>query len=290
MEGSAAYGPSSAPSDTAVSNATFSGTAPTGTAWANTTYTCSGSGCSLSPDTTYFIVATHTGGGMHSWAYALTNTESTYPSDSGWDIRFGHSKNTTTAETRTWESFSDWHPIQIDFTNNPTLTASSIGATTATLTIANHDGNWYYKYTSPNGGTCSSAQSGATADVDSLNAATTYTFKAYSDSTCSTLVATAANFTTLSFVTNLTSTKGTVDNLISSTAKKAVAFTTGSNANGYTLKNVTVTLRNRNARDGTIELNLHPMVGSTYTSASVPSDTAVASTTLTIAGTAPGSA
>ena len=78
----------------------------------------------------------------------------------------------------------------------PTLTASGATATTVTLTIANHAGDWRYKYTSPTGGTCSAAQTGTTANLTGLTKNTTYTFKAYSDSSCSDELATASAFTT----------------------------------------------------------------------------------------------
>ena len=71
-----------------------------------------------------------------------------------------------------------------------TLTASSVEATTATLTIGNYTGSWYYKYTSPTGGSCSTdAVTGATEDLTDLTPGTTYTFKAYSKSGCSELLA-----------------------------------------------------------------------------------------------------
>ena len=79
----------------------------------------------------------------------------------------------------------------------PTLAASDVGADTATLTIANHTGDWYYKYTSPSGGTCSSdAVTDDDVDLTSLTPGTSYTFKAYSDSNCSTEVASAQPFLT----------------------------------------------------------------------------------------------
>ena len=78
-----------------------------------------------------------------------------------------------------------------------TLAASSVEATTATLTIGNWSGNWYYKHTSPSNGTCSStAVSTASVDLDSLSSNTSYTFKAYSDSSCSTELAAASAFLT----------------------------------------------------------------------------------------------
>ena len=80
-----------------------------------------------------------------------------------------------------------------------TLTASSVGATTATLTLGNYSGEWYYKYTSPNGGSCSSsAATGSTASLTDLSSNTSYTFKAYSDNGCTTanLLASASAFLT----------------------------------------------------------------------------------------------
>ena len=78
-----------------------------------------------------------------------------------------------------------------------TLAASSVEATTATLTIGKWTGDWYYKYTAPTGGTCSSsAVTGLTEDLTSLATNTSYTFKAYSDSSCGTEIAAASAFLT----------------------------------------------------------------------------------------------
>ena len=78
-----------------------------------------------------------------------------------------------------------------------TLAAGSVGATTATLTLGNWVSDWYYKYTAPSGGTCSTnAVSGITEDLTGLSTNTNYTFKAYSDSSCSTLLATSSSFLT----------------------------------------------------------------------------------------------
>ena len=80
-----------------------------------------------------------------------------------------------------------------------TLTASGVTGTGATLTIANHSGNWYYKADKAPDNTCSSsAVTGATTTLTGLTANTSYTYSAYSDSSCSTLLATAAAFTTSS--------------------------------------------------------------------------------------------
>ena len=77
----------------------------------------------------------------------------------------------------------------------PALDASSVTHNSATLTLSNHSGNWWHKHTTPAGGTCADAGSGATASVTGLNASTSYTFAAYNDNTCSTKLA-ETGFTT----------------------------------------------------------------------------------------------
>ena len=79
----------------------------------------------------------------------------------------------------------------------PTLAGSSVTHNSATLTISNYSGNWHYKYTSPTGGTCSTnAVSTTTKDVTGLDSNTSYTYKAYSDSSCNTELAAASAFLT----------------------------------------------------------------------------------------------
>ena len=78
------------------------------------------------------------------------------------------------------------------------LASSNVTFSAATLTIANHDGPWYHKHTIPGtGGTYTAVPAGvSTASLTELAASTSYTFAAYSDSGCSTALATAAAFTT----------------------------------------------------------------------------------------------
>ena len=86
-----------------------------------------------------------------------------------------------------------------------TLTASAVRTTTARLTLARHDGAWYWKYTVPGGGQCSRKVGGATADLAGLDAGTRYTFTAYRDAVCATEIASAAPFPTrLGQVTGVT--------------------------------------------------------------------------------------
>ena len=76
---------------------------------------------------------------------------------------------------------------KVTLTPAPMLTASPIGKTSATLTLANNDAAWYYKSTA-SGASCSGEQTAATTMVSltSLSANTSYTYKAYSDSGCTT--------------------------------------------------------------------------------------------------------
>ena len=183
MQGTGQYSSTSAPSDTVL--ATLTGTAPAASSWTDTTFTCSGSGCNLSANTTYFIVATTTDvSPAYAWAYAATETQTQQPSGSGWDIKFGH--NIIPVLGRTWSSYSDYNITELVFAMFGL--SNSLTATGAKLTIAGHSGDWYYKYTSPSGGTCSSAVSGASATV-TLTAGS-YIFAAYSDASCTSLLAT----------------------------------------------------------------------------------------------------
>ena len=78
-----------------------------------------------------------------------------------------------------------------------TLTVSSVTHHSATLTIGNHTGDWYYKATTPTSGVCSAtAVATASLDLADLAGNTSYTFKAYSNSTCATELATASAFLT----------------------------------------------------------------------------------------------
>ena len=62
------------------------------------------------------MVATGTRVADYGWAYATTNTESTYPTNSGWDIGYGHNKSSA---GRPWLSSSDYHPVRVVFTTTP---------------------------------------------------------------------------------------------------------------------------------------------------------------------------
>ena len=134
------------------------------------------------------------GGAITKWQYSTD-------SGTSWTDVPGTNTSTTVSGTVTGLTDGTSYTIQVRAVNatghgdasaasdgatptDETLAASSVEDDTATLTLTGHTGNWHYKYTSPTGGTCSSAQSGTTASLTSLSTNTSYTYKAYSDSGC----------------------------------------------------------------------------------------------------------
>ena len=133
-------------------------------------------------------------------------------------------------------AFANFTTIEI------TLTASNVTGAGATLTIANHSGNWYYQHSGA-GATCQGPVTGNSQSLTNLTSGTSYTYSAYSDSGCASLLATAAAFTMgQHYISSLHSAK-VGDGVIDPKFGEATAFTTGGNANGYTLTSVTLPLR-----------------------------------------------
>ena len=288
MSGTGDYSTDSEPASTALSGATFSGTDPSTTEWADTAYTCTGSGCKLSPDTTYFVVLTYNDvDNYYRWAVAASaasEVEVALPSNNGWSIGYGHYTSDDTWVTHTP---ADIALAGLSFTIDPaptTLSVGTISVLSANLTIANHTGSWYYKATTGPHTACQGPVSRGGQSVSGLTANTSYTYSAYSDSACTTLLATATAFTTLSAVSNLTTTKAGGGE-IKALSMQAVAFTTGANSGGYTLKNVTLPLRQAGGTAGMI-VELRPMDGTgTYSKDSKPTGSVLA----TLSGASPTS-
>ena len=69
-------------------------------------------------------------------------------------------------------------------TTAPKLTVSSVTPTTATLTLIGHVGNWWLKYTTPSGGTCTAGEVDFSHALSALTGGTTYTYTAYSKAEC----------------------------------------------------------------------------------------------------------
>ena len=101
--------------------------------------------------------------------------------------------------TYTYTAYSDSTCATViaitSFSTLPSTLSASPSNTTATLTIAHHTGNWYVKATSP-GASCSGASSTSTHTVSNLTDGARYTYHAYSDSGCTTMIARGSQFTT----------------------------------------------------------------------------------------------
>ena len=131
-----------------------------------------------------------------------------------------------------WQNFAAVVPLA--------LTVSNVTTTTATLNFPNYPSTWHYQANAAPDNTCQGPVSGATRNVSGLNAGTTYTYTAYSDSSCATVLDAAPAFTVGSAsVSNLSQTAHHQAMPIGSTPL-ATAFTTGSASGGYALQSVTV--------------------------------------------------
>ena len=164
---------------------TLSGSNP----WAAGQYefTCSGD-CTLNPATTYFVVVSGTSPGFFTgyfiWDHTYSDNQTNTPGGADWTI----ADVAKTSDSNVWSDESDGKAMQFEVTAipNPSLDESGVTATTATLTLSNHNGAWWYERTSPVGdATCQSVAAGAkTASLSSLTAGTSYTYKAYDKSGC----------------------------------------------------------------------------------------------------------
>ena len=278
-------GNSSNPAATA--SATLSGSDPD--AAGLQTYTCSGSGCGLSSNTTYFIVAsvpTGASGGSYNQRNTASDDQA-LQNAAGWSIaNAGRSKTGTNA----WADATQSAAMRVAANvKPPTLTASGITSTGATLTIANHTGNWHHKETFPSTtATCGSVNSGSTASLGSLTADKTYAFTAYGDSTCSAAnaLATAYFSTTDDGVGNLNELSDfdiSVGRGGPNNQSVTAPFTTGSVASD--LKSVTLRFADKTGAGapGNIQVTLHEPNAS---NSSNPSSTVKA----TLAGSNPDTA
>ena len=215
---------------------TLSGSNPSGPG--NHTFTCSGT-CQLSANTTYYLVLSAVGNthrNSYSWDTTESATQANDPSGFGWSI----GDTGQIHYSNSWYNQTGWtFRFKVTSTVNRTLTPSDITASGATLTIAGYTGNWYYKYTSPSGGTCSSAVSTTTTSVSDLTRDTAYTFAAYRDAGCTARLVTADSFTTLADVivsaSNLDEALGGLLTSLGPNAAYAQEFTTGNTTGAYKL-------------------------------------------------------
>ena len=175
-------------------------------------------------------------------AALTTATEVKKPSTNGWSLADDGRVQTgnTWGNAGTSEAFK----MEIEALLRPSLDASNITATGATLTVAGHAGDWYYKANAAPDNTCKGPVSGTTKTLSGLSMATSYIYTAYSDSACTTdnLVATETFNTPGVSVSSLGNSRNgvlTVGTQAGSQGKAAAQFTTGGNSGGYELSSIT---------------------------------------------------
>ena len=66
----------------------------------------------------------------------------------------------------------------------PELRASSVAASSATLTLTGHSGDWWIQQTSPTAGPCKPGESDYSHTLTGLSSGTEHTYKAYAGSSC----------------------------------------------------------------------------------------------------------
>ena len=150
-------------------------------------FTCSGD-CALNPDTTYFLVMSGTSPdfftGFFQWSYSYSDNQTNTPGDADWTI--ADVAKWTTDDV--WSDQSDGRAMMFEVTAipNPSLDASGVTATTATLALSHYNGAWWYERAAPSGdATCHRVAAGTkSASLSSLTASTSYTYKAYDKANC----------------------------------------------------------------------------------------------------------
>ena len=231
---------SSNPAATAIANATFSGSNPGTTGLYS--FTCSGPGCLLSANTTYFVVMSTADTSGNRWYIVETtvaDAETVHPAANGWSIA-----NTGRAKlgTNAWADMglSRTALLHVAARVATTLTASNVTTTSATLTLTGQTGSWWLKQTAPSTGTCTSGESDFSHALTTLTGGAVHTYKAYSASGCAFANETASEtFITPVSLSNLTG-GGSGTAVVDRSGGESAKFTTGGNAGGYTLESVAV--------------------------------------------------
>ena len=244
------------------------------------TYTCSGT-CSLDKDKTYFLVLSSTSPSYSVGYYRVDATgsanETNTPSDAGWEIANRakyKSDNTWTDEPGTAASIM----FEVIATEKPVLGVSGVTTSGATLTITGHSAQWWYSANKGPHTTCQGPVAAGTSSrsLTGLTAGTSYTYSAYSDTACATVIATAAEFTAGSVsVSNLSEASDGYGIDITMVNNEATGFTTGEHSSGYTLDRVVIKFRtppNNSAQNaGVLTAAIHaasggdPAATATYT-------------------------
>ena len=243
------------------------------------TYTCSGAACVLPAGTTYFVVmstADTTFPNYYTWALTDSDAETAHPAANGWTIaNAGRAKVGAAAWTGFTGGSADAAPmIHVVARAAPALTVAGL-ETTATLSLANYRGAWYYKATAGPDATCQGpvASGTQTKALTGLSPNTAYTYSAYSASGCANadLIAAASAFTTGGSVVSASNlTQSSYGNAtIQGSFLASGPFTTGPNPGGYTLNRVVLNMGAADTAPGTLAVKLHATSGDNPASASL---------------------
>ena len=266
---------------------TLSGNAPSVSSSSTRTYTCpdGNTGCQLSKETDYFIAMTATdtsGYKYYTWRAVASDSETTTPSGNGWSIADGSRLNDNWSGT---SSSSGRMKVAATVNAVPSLTASGISGTGATLTIGGHTGDWFYKGISGTeaSSNCQDVYNSTTDTLSSLTADKLYGYTAHDHASCSSATELAREyFSTNDFDVGNLGEGASSDSYcgigyISSKSRQcAVGFSTGSRSGGYTLKSVTGSFYGKLGNPGSLKVELHAADSG---NASNPATTAISNAT-----------
>ena len=264
---------------------TLTGTSPT--AAGDVTYNCA-SPCSLDASTTYYLVLSGTASSiLNFYRIQLTSSvnETNTPAGAGWSFADDTKKKDDNGNWFDYSTVSDRGTVMfmvtaVEVPTPPTLTASGITDTGATLTIADHTGAWHYQRIQPTDTTCNTVSGGATATLASFTANTLYGYTAYSDSGCTTALDTVYFSTTDFDVGNLAEAASTSQCSFgyptASNNQCAVAFTTGAFAGGYQLNSIAGQFGAKSGAPANVSVAIHE---SDTTNSSNPAANAIANAT-----------
>ena len=163
--------------------ATLSGTSPTGAA--TVTYACTAN-CGLARGARYFVRLAADGspdGSRYNWSHTASFAEDLLPANNGWSLANIRQQ----FDNSTWITYANSHKFKVAATLNPHLSATGIGATSATLNVNDYTGAaWWRKRTLPSGDdTCRSVNEGTTtASLNDLTEYESYTYTAYDKPGC----------------------------------------------------------------------------------------------------------
>ena len=254
------------------------------------TYTCSGNGCDLSANTTYYLVLSAPGSptnARYKWRLTQSTNQTNTPGNADWEIGNRMLSKESGGPWGDNVGFDIAGMIKVSATENPpaTLTASGISGTGATLTIGNHTGDWFYKGISGTeaSSNCQDVYNSTTDTLSSLTADKLYGYTAHDHASCSSATELAREyFSTNDFDVGNLGEGASSDSYcgigyISSKSRQcAVGFSTGSRSGGYTLKSVTGSFYGKLGNPGSIKVELHAADSG---NASNPATTAISNAT-----------